>query len=283
MHWHVILPGLIALVSCVGCVGPARLVRTADYAEVQLAPVVDDLARFDVVFLGELHDSDQGHVFQAAVVEALAERHGRVAVALEMFERDVQAELDRYLAGEIDRDAFLDAARPWSNYARHYEPVVEAQRRRGAPVLAANVPRELARRVVRTGLDAVLGEPFAPREVDPARVGAYREKLLALMREHDANLELADRAIAAQCLKDDAMAESIADFLEREPGTPVIVLMGAFHCEERLGTVERLAARRPDLELVVVGMARRPEYDPDDTAERARGRYVLYVGDSASD
>src|SRR5512140_2202030 len=77
---------------------------------------LDTLSKADVVFLGETHTDETTHRVELAVYEGLlARRSGKVVLAMEMFERDVQGDLDAYLAGKIDEPTFKSRARPWSN------------------------------------------------------------------------------------------------------------------------------------------------------------------------
>ena len=77
---------------------------------------LDVLADAVVVFLGETHTDETTHRVELAVYEGLLERRrGGVVLAMEMFERDVQQDLDSYLAGEINEAAFLDSVRPWGH------------------------------------------------------------------------------------------------------------------------------------------------------------------------
>ena len=90
---------------------------------------LDALARADVVFLGETHIDETTHRVELAVYEGLlVRRKGKVVLAMEMFERDVQPALDGYLAGRIDEAAFLSRARPWKNYRTGYRPLIEKAR-----------------------------------------------------------------------------------------------------------------------------------------------------------
>ncbi len=143
-------------------------------------------------------------------------------------------------------------------------------------MLAANVPRPLAARVVRAGVASVLSDPFAPRQV-VTPTGEYRRRFDALMGGHGGVEGVdPDDVFASQCVKDDAMAEAIADALTREPGTLVVHWCGAFHSDAHLGTVERLAFRRPDLKLAVVTPAVGGDLDaPLSAAEGADGDFVL--------
>ncbi len=250
-------------------------------APVTLEEVADALSDYDVVFLGELHDNDVGHRLQAELATALHRRRGNVVLSFEMFERDVQAELDRYLAGAIDEEEFLAGSRPWSNYAEHYRPGIELARREGLPVIAANVPRPLAARVVREGVKPVLRAPFAPRFVHARPEGEYYRRFVGVMSGHGGveGVEVGN-VYAAQCIKDDAMAESIADALGNARGeTPLVIhWCGRFHSDYGLGTVERLKLRRAGLRCAVITMQPRVDLDaPLGDDERAAGRFVMRV------
>ncbi len=258
-----------------------RIVDTRTGTAVPLEQVADELAGADVVFLGELHDSPDCHRLQLELTQLLLERRGEIIVSLEQFERDDQWVLDRYLAGEIGEAQFLEEARStWPNYADDYRPVVELARKNGMRVLAANVPRPLASRVVREGINTVLGEEFAPRQVYVA-AGPYKDAFREVMGEHGDRLGGAefDNIFAAQCIKDDAMAESIADSLLPLSERPLVIhWCGAFHSDRGLGTVERLKRRMSALDLVVLSTVRPEDLDrPLTEDELASGRYVFVV------
>ena len=66
--------------------------------------IVSSLHNVDALFLGELHDDSVGHavqyeIFRRAVVQYASQR--KMALSLEMFERDVQTVVDEYLSGLI--------------------------------------------------------------------------------------------------------------------------------------------------------------------------------------
>ena len=242
--------------ACV--VGPStRIQGTADGRTLSVSSLADAVTDADVVFLGELHDNDEAHRLQLELTRALGERREAICVSLEMFERDVQDELDAYLEGAISEERFLGHSRPWSNYAEHYRPIVELAKARGWPVLAANTPRHLARAVSREGLESTYGRPYRARTVD-AGPGEYKNRFIEVMTgmadaSHFASDGL-DKVFAAQCLKDDTMAESIVAHLAlaKEERPLVIHLCGRFHSDYALGTVERLRRRMPHLTIAVV-------------------------------
>ena len=224
--------------------------NTATGGKVELPALVNDLADRDVVFLGEEHDNTAGHQMQLQIVRALHKKRPDLVVSMEMFERDVQGILGDYLRGSIDEDAFLKHSRPWGNYKKHYRAVVEYAKANGLDVIAVKDQSwELFK-------DAMKEHP-----------GEITEKGLTRMYE-------------AQCMKDDTMAESIADYLQGRPHRqPLVVhLCGKFHSDYGLGTVVRLLRRRPLTTVGVVTMVAADDVKKQELAEHAaKGHFVLVV------
>jgi len=259
---------------------PVALIRTPGQERLSISEAADELATADVVFLGEEHDSAEGHAVQLALTKAIAERRGRIVLSMEMLERDSQRLVDMYLGGEIDRGTFLDTARLWPNYEAHYEPAVEFARAGGHDVLAANVYRPIASRVAREGLDSAMGDVWAATSVD-ASPGEYRDRFDAVMSGHGGmDGAVMDRIFAAQCIKDDTMAESIARRLASEAGEPPVVVHwnGRFHSDHGLGTVERLRSRNPELNIAVVSMLTRVQLSRSVAPDALnQGHYLILV------
>ena len=280
--WHPLLSSTLCVcLSACGTLGPRwRAVETTSGAEVDLVHMADALAGVDVVFLGEEHDNDVGHELQLELTKLLLERRGTLAVSLEMFERDVQDQIDLYLMQAISEERFLGHSRPWSNYREHYRAVIELARAQGLPVIAANCRRALASRVAGRGLTAVAGDAWCAAQVD-AWPGPYRDRFVEAMGDHAQQMGTKlDDFFASQCLKDDTMAESIVRFLEEagEDAPLVVHWCGRFHSDYYLGTVERLLARRPDLTVAVVTTVPTMRRGRDLTgSERASADYVWLV------
>jgi uncharacterized iron-regulated protein len=255
----------------------------------------DGIASRDLVFFGEQHDDPTTHAAQHAVLAALGERRSHVVVTLEMFERDVQPLLDQYLAGTISEENFLAGARPWDRYATDYRPLVELARVRGWPVVASNVPRRLASAVSRRGL-AVLDTMnardrgyMAKQHVCPK--DTYYERFAETMKGHGAGggpptaadaaamAQMTDRFYEAQCVKDEAMGEAIADAFTRAPkGSVAFHVDGAFHSDYGLGTVERAKRRVAKASSVVITAVPVPDLaKPNTDAHAAKADYVVFT------
>ena len=254
------------------------IVLSATGTPTNLEALTQDLMRADVVFLGEEHDNDVGHAAQLEILKALHGARPDLVLSMEMFERDVQGVLDDYLKGRINEDKFLEHARPWGNYKKHYRPLVEFARQNGIDVIAANAPRPSARKMSLTGR---VKSAYVARETT-APENRYFELFKEAMKDHPGEIGAAamSKMYQAQCLKDDTMAESIAMYLAERPyRAPLVVhVNGKFHSDYGLGTAARLRQRRPLARTVVLSMTstEKPEEFSDKEALSA-GHYTLVV------
>lgn len=255
----------------------------------ELSVLLDRLAAADVVFVGETHLDDTTHRVEAAVLEGLlARRAGKVVLSLEMFERDVQPVLDDYLAGRIDERAFLASARPWGNYRSDYRPLIETAKRHGIPVVAANAPASVRRRVSAGGQAALDALAPAERRLLPAEIlpaeAAYWERVDRATRGHMGFSSQSEeqRLYSGQNLWDNSMGNACAEALAAHPGSTVVHVVGGFHVMYRDGTVAQLvrrarAARVAVLEVLTTSGA----YAARPARDAARADYVVYADELA--
>ena len=257
---------------------PHRVFNTATGVFSDFESMAAALAKADVVFVGEQHDDPNTHRLELAILESLARRGRRAVVSLEMFERDVQEPLEHFLMGHMDEGEFLKSSRPWPRYATDYKPLVDFAVSKEWPVVAANVPRPIASEVAKGGLDVLKSKPESDRRLFAADLkcppeGEYFRRFGDAMGSHpaaDASGDEARRTLeryyASQCVKDETMAESIAQTFaatRAAAGAPVIVhYNGAFHSDYRLGTAERTVRRLPTAKVIVISV--RPVADLDD-------------------
>lgn len=270
---------------------PHRVYDTRKKQFIDFETLASRLAAADLVFVGEQHDDPATHRMELAILEGIARRRDSVVLALEMFERDVQAQLDQYLAGTIPEDELLRTGRPWKNYPGDYRPLVELARARGWPVVASNTPRPLASLVARAGLSGLDTVAAAMRSNAAAQLACpeddYYDKFAAVMGDLSAHgppgAAPAEgkarllRMYQAQCVKDETMAESVARVWK--PGRLVVHYNGAFHSDFRLGTAERALRRTGGATMLVVTAL--PVADLDGLQpskdDRKRADYLLYV------
>lgn len=227
-----------------------------------LDAVISSASTNEVIFLGELHDDAVGHAIQFEIFKRVVETQTperKVALSLEMFERDVQIVIDEYLANLIREDHFLLSSRPWGNYKTDYRPLVELAKSKRLPVIAANAPRRYINMVSRNGRDALKGltkdaKKWLPELPYGEASRAYAAKFKALMGPSAEARMGIDNILSSQSLWDASMADSVARFVKKNKKPLVVHLNGGFHTEGRLGTVEHFLKYRPEGKAVVVTM-----------------------------
>lgn len=270
---------------------PNRVYDSRKKAFIDFETLAARLAAADLVFVGEQHDDPATHRMELAILEGVARRRDSVTLAMEMFERDVQPVLDRYLSGSATEEELLRDSRPWKNFGSDYKPLVELAKARGWPVIASNVPRPLASMVSRAGLsgvDTLSGEKrgYVAAE-NRCPEDDYYDKFAAVMgdmSQHGPSGASADdgkarllRIYQAQCVKDETMGESVARAWR--PGRLVVHYNGSFHSDFRLGTAERALRRAGGATMIVVTalpVAKLDGLEPS-KEDRKRADYLLYV------
>ena len=286
-----------------GSQGPANLtpqaaVRVYDTKANRFVPfseLVNVASQRDFVFYGEQHDDPATHSAEFALLAAIAEKRPQIILSLEMFERDVQPLVDQYLAGTISEANFLAGSRPWDRYVTDYRPMIELARVHGWRVVAANIPRPIASAVSRGGLKVldtlnardkrfVASEHICPKD-------RYYELFAQAMTGHSAGDGPPTAADArameqmtalfyeAQCTKDEAMGEAIANaWLAAPKGTLVYQVDGAFHSDYGLGTAERAKRRAPAATSVILTAIPVPDLSRANPADhRDKADYILFT------
>ena len=216
-------------------------------------------------------------------------------VSLEMFESDVQEEVDDYLASRKTEEQFLSASRPWPRYATDYKPLVEMARAHGWSVIASNVPRKYASLVAKGGLEALKTLSDAERAFVATDIQCpldnYYERFSQVMNQHpapgaDKQAESERRATTeryyfAQCIKDETMAESIVAAVQQLQGKPgtIVHYNGAFHSDFGAGVAERVRRRLPDRRIALITMLPVENIDAVQPAgdELKRAQYLVYT------
>jgi uncharacterized iron-regulated protein len=272
---------------------PQRVYDTHQRAFTDFETMLADLGRSDVVFLGEEHDDPNTHRLELAVLEGLTRRRIAIEFALEMFERDVQAAIDRYVSGASTEDQFLGAARPWPRYATDYRPSVEFARAHQLPIVASNVPRRIATDVAKIGLSALdrLADDrrLAAADLLCEGTGEHYERFQKMMAEHPGSADPGapdvrvrnDRFYLAQCVKDETMGESIAAAFEKTAARPsaVVHVNGAFHSDFGTGAAESARRRLPGRRIVIVSIVPIADIDAahPDADDLKRADYLVYT------
>jgi uncharacterized iron-regulated protein len=223
-----------------------RLLRVSDHAVVSLPDIVADLKKARLVFVGELHDQEVHHQAELEVIRLLYESDVPVAVGLEMFRRDSQAQLDRWVKGEITEDSFqkiyLDN---WDLPWNLYRDIFVFARDHKIPLVGLNVPRDITRQIAREGFASLTPEqlgdmPAVSCVVDDA-YAAFIRRSLGMHAHGEMSFT---RFCEAQLFWDTAMAWNALRFLKDRPSSTMVVIAGSGHAWKR-GIPAQVAARSP--------------------------------------
>lgn len=196
-----------------------------------------------VVLLGEVHDNAQGHALRLRAFDALLATGARPALVLEVFDRGDQPALDEALRrsprprGAALVQAVL-AARPAGQARagwdwRFYEPFLDRALHLGLPLVAGNVGRDEARRIIRDGLAAAGFDAAVPEDILAAQA---REIEASHCGQVDA--AFARRMAQAQVARDQQMARAV----EAHASRGAVLLAGNGHVRNDVGVPRWLSA-----------------------------------------
>ena len=224
-----------------------QIIDTKNASIISFDELIEKLGAHDLVFIGEIHDNPEHHLIQVQVLQALRARHGRLAVATEFFEKPRQPFIDRYLDGDIEEREFLDLVgwdKTWSFDYSLYRPLILETKYGGNTIYAINVPRDIVRKVARSGLESLTPEEkghIAERiDLENRKHREYVRKAYKLHKHRD--LDTFDFFYQAQCVWEDSMAENIASHMEGT-GERIVVFSGNGHIIYKFGIPERTFKR----------------------------------------
>lgn len=260
------------------------VVKLSTQSPLSFEAFVKVVKQAQVVAVGEEHDHPDIQAFELRLLQALVQhRPRRVALAMEFLERNMQSAVDAYLSGNSDAATFQTQIKATPDFIQYYFPLVQYARQAGVRVLALNVPRYLARRVTREGLQAVAKSLLPPEHAYLAATffpitPQYRTYFLqAVAAAHPLSEEQRDRFVEAAHLKDDTMAESLAVFLERAADMTVLAIAGRFHFDYGLAIPALLRQRRPHVTMQRVTTTAVAADDIVDLQDLAREPLADYV------
>ncbi|MGB2816606.1 MAG: ChaN family lipoprotein [Burkholderiaceae bacterium] len=229
---------VLGLIALAGCATPQSL---------DAERLSKELARRPVVLLGEVHDNVAQHRARAEAVRRHLEAGARPAIAFEQFDRERQADIDRARRerppeGQSLADHVIAQARtPKDNWDwALYRPFVELALQFDLPIVAANLSRSEATRIVRQGADSVFNETER-RELALERFAAIVPAHEHIVQVGHCNL-LPTSALPglarAQIARDAVLARSLRPYLTRG----VILLTGNGHARRDIGVPQHFTA-----------------------------------------
>lgn len=279
VHGRRALRFLIAGVFLLGCVSAPVAGEISAYdvrsgERIRLAEMAARLRQTPIILVGELHAQPPIQRGQIRVLEALNAAGKPLAVGLEMFRRDGQAALDRWVAGDLAESEFQAVFRDhWGPSWSAYRPIFLWAREHRIPLVGLNVPREITRKVAQSGFASLSEEERGllegvTCELDP-------EYLDYVRRAHGVHGHGGMDFLffcEAQMVWDAAMAAHALAHLAAHPGRSMVILTGIGHA--RRGAVPRQIAQRSPLPTAVILPAVPGHLDPE-TVRLEDGDFLL--------
>ncbi len=206
--------------------------------------VVSPVPDKQFLLLGEVHDNPQAHARRLALLQALIAAGKRPAIAMEQFDREQQPALDRAMQHCPDAACVVrEAAAPNAAWAwHHYHPVIALALQHRLPLLAANLSRQDAGRIMReglgAGLDAATLTRFGLDQALPEALLAQQRRIIALAHCDAMPDSLLPGMAQAQLARDVWMARVLLD----SPALQTLLLAGNGHVRRDIGVPYWLGA-----------------------------------------
>lgn len=253
--------GAVALAAC----------ATLPQPRFDAAALATQMAREPIVLLGEVHDNAAQHAVRAAALQRFLDGGARPALAFEQFDRARQADLDQARAeplppGASRADHLIERAGgpgwDWSLY----RPMIELALSHDLPIVAANLSRAEATRVVHDGFAALFDAPtrtLLGLDQLPPSLLARQERAVDVGHCHRLPPEALPGLARAQIARDAILALVLRDHAERG----VVLLTGNGHARKDIGVPLFLGALRA--RSISIGLLERSPGEGDADAARA--------------
>ena len=245
------------------CVAPGTWLRIQDKRILNNGEVIKHLSQQQAVLLGEHHDNPDHHRWQLQVIAGLYALRQDLAIGFEMFPREAQPALDKWVAGELSEAEFLKQTNWYGNWSfdpAFYLPIFNFCRINHIPMIALNVNRSLFNEVQRKGWAAIpqdqrqgITDPATPKRAylemlagsfvqhHPGPKGHNEKKMSEFSADDKKGFQ---RFVEGQQLWDRAMAQGLAGALRRDNNkSPLVVgVMGSGHMMNGFGVPHQLSA-----------------------------------------
>lgn len=196
-----------------------------------------------IYLLGEVHDNPAGHERRLSFIRSKVEAGWRPAIAMEQFDREHQQALDGAMASCKDADCVIKAASGNARWEwKLYQPVIDLALQYKLPLLAANLSRTDAAKVMRDGFAAALDQAtIQSYRLDQPLPAALVSGQVQAIKDGHCNMlpdAMAPGMVRAQVARDVVMAQVVAAHAQRG----AVLLAGNGHVRNDVGVPQWLPA-----------------------------------------
>ncbi|MBM4338893.1 MAG: PDZ domain-containing protein [Deltaproteobacteria bacterium] len=231
--------------------GAEEIIKLPAGEKISFQQLSDDLQGARVIFVGESHDQVEHHQIQVKIIKDLMAKGKEVAIGMEMFEKSQQPILDKWSHGLLTEEDFLKEVqweKTWSMDYQLYRSILDEAKNHRLKVIALNVHRDLVRKVAQTGIEKLSPEDKTKLPEINLTDKEHLSYIKTIYRDHQGgSAEKFKHFYQAQCLWDEGMAETLAQFLKSPDGAgkTMVVIAGSGHIVFDFGIPKRFYRRTP--------------------------------------
>jgi len=218
-----------------------------------------------VIYVGETHDNVASHNVQLDIIKNLHENGVDFAVGMEMFKRPFQDVLNKWSSGEIDEKSFIKDVhwhKEWGMDFRLYKDILVYLKENKIPLVGLNVTQKLKKRFKNSKK-----EPLSPEEERQIPNIDYRDEIHHKFitnifgEHHNMPKEMVKKFYRVQCLWEEYMAQSVADYLASadEKDKKMVVLCGGAHIVFDFGIPKRVLRRNGEPYVSIYTLIKKEE------------------------
>jgi len=202
--------------------------------ETVMSDVISTLKQNRIVIVGEHHNNLRHHQAQLEVIRTLKDSQAQVAVGLEMFRSDSQQSLDRWVAGDIDENEFLEVFYDnWGYSWENYRVIFDYARERQIPLIGLNVSRDITRQVALRGFQSLSKAQRGQLSNIACRVDKeYMDYIKKAFGGHAHGKLNFTYFCEAQLVWDTVMALNALNYLKDNPNATIVLLTGTGHARK---------------------------------------------------
>lgn len=211
--------------------------------------------------MGEVHDNAQGHRLRYELLRQRVEAGWRPAIVMEQFDRENQDLLDKAQKGCLDAQCVIRVTGgPRWDWQLYY-PLIQLALTYHLPLVAGNLSRADASRVVRDGVKAT----FDPQSIKdygleqplPAPLRAAQQKEIEVGHCNMLPEMMVGGMVDAQVSRDIWMAKIIRDQRPRD----VVLIAGNGHVRKDIGVARWLNQLAPILTVRAEGFVEKGQHE----------------------
>jgi len=258
-----------------------KIISTKSNQAIDFESLIQDLSRYDVIYLSEKHDNPAHHHIQQTIIRRLIEKGFTPTLGFEFFSLEDTPDLLNFIdSGKIVHpqkterliEADLRKKLGWDTQPdemwQYYYDLLTLARKENLPVAGIDLPATLKKRITRKGIDNIT--PIEKEQIFSTQLSdnAYKDHMFSIFKAVHCgmgNERMQSRLYDTWVARNDQMAFSITRLYHHRKG-PVVIIIGGGHTEFGLGVIDRVAAVDKAIKQVNIAL-REISVEPSDVSE----------------